>query len=200
MAGSFVVNTRDLGRQPGRMLELELDAVATEPLGSEVIAVPAGAPIELDLRLESVSEGVLVTGTAHAAATGECVRCLREITEDVDVDLTELFAYPGSRTEQLVQREDDLDAEPLPTLDGDLLDLETTVTDAIVPALPFQPLCTPDCAGLCSVCGVRLDDAEPGHHHEQLDPRWAALAALTDAPAAAVDEVNDDDDGERTPS
>ena len=158
------------------MRELELTVTAEEPLGSEVIAVPAGAPIELDLRLESVSEGVLVTGTASAVAVGECVRCLREVTERVVVDLTELFAYPGGRREH--QRAADEEEDELPVLDGDLLDLEATVTDALVPALPFQPLCSPDCGGLCSVCGIRLDDAEPGHKHEVLDPRWAALAAL----------------------
>jgi len=147
-----------------------------------------------------VSEGVLVTGTAHAAATGECVRCLREVTEDVEVDLTELFAYAGSRTEQRLAEEEDPESEPLPTLDGDLLDLEATVTDAVVTALPFQPLCSPDCAGLCSVCGVRLDDAEPGHHHEQLDPRWAALSALTEAGDAEADGASDGGDGGRTPS
>jgi uncharacterized protein len=178
MPGQFVVNTHDLGRRAGAMRELALTVTADEPLGSDVIAIPAGAPIELDLRLEAVSEGVLVTGTASATAVGECVRCLREVTEDVSVDLTELFAYPGSRTERSQAEDPDSDEDPLPVLDGDLLDLEATVTDALVPALPFQPLCAPDCAGLCSVCGVRLDDAEPGHAHEQLDPRWAALAGL----------------------
>lgn len=175
MTGPFVVNTRDLPRRAGSMREMQLTVTAAQPLGSEVIAVPAGAPIELDLRLESVSEGVLVTGTATATAVGECVRCLREVTEPVVVDLTELFAYPGGRQ---VAEEDDED--PLPLLEGDLLDLETTVTDALVPALPFRPLCSPDCAGLCSECGIRLDDAEPGHAHEVLDPRWAALAALAE--------------------
>jgi uncharacterized protein len=180
MAGSFVINTRDLPRRAGSMRELQLTVPATEPLGSDVIAVPAGEPIELDLRLEAVSEGVLVTGSAMAVAVGECVRCLREVREEVEVDLTELFVYPGSRRER--QSAPDDEEDELPALDGDLLDLEPTVTDALVPALPFQPLCSPDCGGLCSVCGVRLDDAEPGHAHEVLDPRWAALSALAGSP------------------
>jgi uncharacterized protein len=180
MAGSFVINTRDLPRRAGSMRELQLTVSATEPLGSDVIAVPAGEPIELDLRLEAVSEGVLVTGSAMAVAVGECVRCLREVREEVEVDLTELFVYPGSRRER--QSAPDDEEDELPALDGDLLDLEPTVTDALVPALPFQPLCSPDCGGLCSACGVRLDDAEPGHAHEVLDPRWAALSALAGSP------------------
>lgn len=181
----FVINTHDLGRRAGSMRELEVTARAVEPLGSEVIAVPAGAPIELDLRLEAVSEGVLVTGTARAVAVGECVRCLREVTEEVEVDITELFGYADGRRDR--RGDVDEEEEPLRTLDGDLLDLEPTVTDAIVPALPFQPLCSPDCGGLCSVCGIRLDDAEPGHAHEVIDPRWAALSALASPPS-------DDDD------
>ncbi|GAB2599894.1 YceD family protein [Pseudactinotalea suaedae] len=180
MAAPFIINTRDLARRPGSMRQVALTVAASEPLGSEVIAIPAGTPIHLDLRLEAVSEGVLVTGTASSVATGECVRCLREVTEDVEVDLTELFAYEGTRSQRTVagDSEDSQDVDPLPVLDGDLLDLEATVTDAVVPSLPFQPLCDPDCAGLCSECGVRLDDAEPDHHHEVLDPRWAALSAL----------------------
>lgn len=184
IAGAFVVNTHDLGRRAGSMRELELSVAAPEQFGSEVIAVPAGSPIELDLRLEAVSEGVLVTGTASAVAIGECVRCLREVSEDVVVDLTELFGYPGTRHERIAAEQDE---DPLPTLDGDLLDLEATVTDALVTALPFQPLCSPDCAGLCSVCGIRLDDAEPGHAHEVLDPRWAALTELATPEEQASD-------------
>lgn len=183
MTSPFVINTRDLGRRPGSMRTLELTVTASEPLGTEVIAIPAGAPIELDLRLEAVSEGVLVTGTVTGVAIGECVRCLREVTEEVEIGVTELFAYPDTRSQRAAAHDDEasLDNDPLPVLDGDLLDLEATVTDAVVPSLPFQPLCDPDCAGLCSECGVRLDDAEPGHQHELLDPRWAALSALTSA-------------------
>lgn len=177
MQGAFVIDTRDLPRRAGSMREVELSIPATDRMGSEVIAIQEGVPIDLELRLEAVSEGVLVSGRAIAAATGECVRCLGPVSEEVEVDLTELFAYPGTRSERVVA-ESDSDEEPLPVMDGDTIDLERTLTDAIVPALPFQPLCRPDCAGLCSVCGVRLDDAEPGHSHETIDPRWAALGAL----------------------
>lgn len=178
MKGAFVIDTRDLPRQPGSMREVRMTVPAAHELGSEVIAIREGTPIDLDLRLEAVSEGVLVSGTAHAVATGECVRCLGEVVEDVEVEVTELFAYSGGRSERLAAQSAEGEDDPLPVLDGDLLDLEPTLTDAIVPALPFQPLCRPDCAGLCSVCGVRLDDAEPGHTHESIDPRWAALASL----------------------
>ena len=61
--------------------------------------------------------------------------------------------------------------------DDDLVDLEPALRDTVVPALPFQPLCRPDCPGLCSECGARLAD-DPDHSHETLDPRWNALSGL----------------------
>ncbi|WP_235912169.1 YceD family protein [Ruania zhangjianzhongii] len=183
----YQISTHDLGRRPGSTHTLELDVTAGEPMGNEVIAVRAGTGISLDLRLEAVMDGVLVTGTASTLAEGECVRCLDPVSRDLTVDLTEMFAYPG--TQQDV--ESDEDTEVLPELDGEIADLEATITDAVVLALPFQPLCRPDCPGLCSVCGVRLADAEPGHAHEQLDPRWAALEALREQ---AADGAADDPD------
>lgn len=173
---TFVLDTRDLGRRPGTMREVQRQVAFDHDLGSSVITVPAGEPIELDLRLEAVMEGVLVTGQASTHARGECVRCLRPVNMQVQVDLTELFAYPG--TAQGAGEEADEESDPLPELVGESLDLEATVIDNLVTALPFQPLCQPGCAGLCAQCGVRLDDAEPGHRHEMFDPRWAALAAL----------------------
>ena len=149
-------------------------------IGLDLIAVPHGAPMHLDLRLESVSEGVLVTGSVSAPTEGECARCLRPVSGDVEIDLTELFAYPDSTTEATT----DEDEVPRVGRDGgtDTVDLEQPVIDAIGLALPFSPVCTPDCAGLCPECGVRMADAEPGHQHEQIDPRWAKLAQLREQP------------------
>jgi uncharacterized protein len=141
-------------------------------IGAELIAIEAGAPLELDLRLESVSEGVLVTGTVAAPTVGECARCLTPITGDIEIDLTELFAYPDSATDETTE------SDEIGRVIDDSVDLEQPIIDAVGLALPFSPLCGPDCAGLCQQCGVPLASAEPGHHHEQLDPRWAKLAAM----------------------
>ena len=73
----------------------------------------------------------------------------------------------------------DLDDE-VSRLEDDLLDLEPLLRDAVVLALPFQPLCVEDCPGLCVECGDRpADDPEHGHE-EPIDPRWAGLQALQD--------------------
>jgi uncharacterized protein len=182
----LVVSTHELGRRPGAMRTLEHTVPAPAHLGTEVIGVPQGSDVELDLRLEAVMDGVFVTGTARVALKGECVRCLRDIDADLEVDVSELFYYASTKASLL--EEGDEEAQELPTVDGDLLNLETTVRDAVVLALPFQPLCRPDCAGLCPVCGERMDDLEPGHHHEQLDPRWSALGPLLEEQGKAEDE------------
>ncbi|MFE0025711.1 YceD family protein [Amycolatopsis sp. NPDC059021] len=171
----WVLDTRELGRHAGLSRAVRRTVPLDTELGvPEVITIAAGAELELDLLLESVVEGVLVTGTATATASGACSRCLDPITEDVEVELTELFAYPGSSTEETTEEEE------IPRLVDDRIDLEPIVRDAIVLALPLAPLCTEDCAGLCTECGVKWADLEPGHGHEKIDPRWAALVERFD--------------------
>jgi uncharacterized protein len=142
---------------------------AEAPMGIEVISVPPGASVEVDLRLESVTEGVYVSGTARAPVAGECARCLEGLSDEVEVELSELFAYPDSVTDETTE------ADELPRVVDEQLDVEQTVRDALVLALPLAPLCDPDCAGLCPECGERRAELGPDHGHETLDPRWAAL-------------------------
>jgi uncharacterized protein len=167
----LVLDTRELGRRPGSERKVPLTAPAPADLGIEVLHVPEGSPIEFDIRLEAVVEGVLVTGTAHAGLEGECVRCLEQIHSEITADFQELFVY-----------DEDQDTEDQETsrLEGDLVDLEPLLRDAVVLALPFQPLCQDDCPGLCIECGARLAD-DPDHRHEAaVDPRWAALQNLAE--------------------
>jgi uncharacterized protein len=171
----FVIDVSGLGRRPGSMVELHDTVPAPARIGVELVGIAQGAPVELDLRLESVSEGVLVTGTVTAPTTGECARCLTPITGDVGIDITELFAYPDSATEATTE------ADEVGHVVDDTIDLEQPIVDAIGEVLPFSPVCTEDCPGLCQHCGVRLADAEPGHHHDVIDPRWAKLAAMLPA-------------------
>jgi uncharacterized protein len=171
--GPFVIDTHALGRRPGSMRADSSTVPAPADLGVEMVGVPEGADIELDLRLEAVMEGVLVSGTARAPLTGECARCLDPVTLSIEVDFQELFVYSDTRSGESAE-EDEF------RLEGDLIDLEPVVRDAMVLALPLSPLCQDDCPGLCSECGVRLADAEPDHHHEAVDPRWAALQGMLD--------------------
>jgi uncharacterized protein len=148
--------------------------LAPAELGIEVLRVPEGSQVEIDLRLEAVMEGVLVTGTAEVELEGECVRCLEKIEDELPVTFQELFVYADVRHDQ---SDEELDDE-VSKLEGDLLDLEPLLREAVVLALPFQPLCQDDCPGLCVECGARLAD-DPDHGHDAaIDPRWSGLTAL----------------------
>jgi uncharacterized protein len=136
----------------------------------ELVGVPAGADVRLRLRLESVMEGVLVTGDLDAPVVGSCARCLEPIEDTLHLDVQELYAYEGSTTEATSEEDE------VRRIDGDFLDLEPLARDTVVLNLPLAPVCTEDCAGLCVDCGQRLDDLPADHAHDVVDARWAALA------------------------
>jgi uncharacterized protein len=161
----LVLDTRELGRRPGSMRTVQREAPAPAGFGLELIRVPEGAPIELDLRLEAVMEGVLVSGSARAAVVGECARCLEPVSSSVEASLCELYAYPGHES----------DDDDIGRLEGDLINLEPALRDAILLALPLAPVCDEDCGGLCPGCGARLAELPDDHTHETVDPRWDAL-------------------------
>ncbi len=168
-----MLDTRELGRRPGSERKVTMTAPAPADLGIEVLRVPEGSPVELDLRLEAVVEGVLVTGSARAELAGECVRCLTEIGDEIDADFTELFVYDDGEG-----RAEDTEDGETSRLQGDLIDLEPVLRDAVVLNLPFRPLCSDDCPGLCAECGARLADDPEHRHADPIDPRWTALQGL----------------------
>ncbi|HEX4222370.1 MAG TPA: DUF177 domain-containing protein [Pseudonocardiaceae bacterium] len=171
VAGPWVIDTRDIGRRPGTSRRYHREAAAEQALGFEsVITVPKGSVIVFDVLAESVVEGVLMSGTATATTEGECSRCLDPITGSVEIEFTELYAYPDSLTEATT------DEDEVYRIVDDLIDLEPVIRDAIVLALPHAPLCSPDCLGLCPGCGGRRAELGPEHGHENIDPRWAGLA------------------------
>jgi uncharacterized protein len=165
----MVLDTRDLPRSPGALRVVERVIAAPPDLGLELIRVPEGADLALTLRLESVSEGVLVSARVQAGLTGECGRCLREISDTLDVTFQELYAYANSTTDETT------DEDEVGRMQGDLIDLEPELRDAVVLALPNHPLCRENCPGLCPECGAQWDELPADHSHRQVDPRWAAL-------------------------
>ncbi len=172
LSSPLVFDVSRLGRRPGSMLTVTETVPSPLRIGLDLIAIEPGAEMDLDLRFESVSEGVLVSGTVHAPTRGECSRCLGPITDEVEIALTELFAYPDSVTESTTE------SDEVGRVIDETVDLAQPIVDAVGLALPFVALCAEDCPGLCSHCGVALATAEAGHSHEIIDPRWAKLADL----------------------
>jgi uncharacterized protein len=171
------------------MDEVAREVQLADEVGTDIIAIPAGSTLQVQVRFESVLEGVLATGTVDSVARGACVRCLESVSLPVRASFQELFAYADRAAHHVDVGDDDEDRY---VLEGDLLDLEPMLRDAVVLQLPFQPVCRPDCPGLCVECGASLAD-DPDHSHETIDPRWASLQAL------ATRGASDDDPGSATP-
>jgi len=168
----LTIGVRDLEHRPGTMRRLEEVVPAPENFGNALIGAPEGSDIDLDLRLESVHDGILVSGTAAVAIHGECSRCLDPIDYDLDVDVQELYVFDPA-----ADGGEDSEDDQMYEVQDETIDLEPMLRDAVITQLPFQPVCREDCQGLCAQCGARLED-DPGHHHEVLDPRWSALSGL----------------------
>lgn len=173
----FTLDVLDLVHRPGEYREKVIDVTAPEGWGNAVIGVREGEPVHVSARFESLADGILVTADVETIARGECVRCLIDVEQAVEVEIQELFAYSLDEAVEYEVHENHVDLEPV-------------LRDTVVLSLPFQPVCQEDCTGLCPQCGVRLLD-NPGHEHEApVDPRWAALGGLA---GLASDELTGDD-------
>ena len=184
----FQFNTHELPRRAGEMKEYQLDLEILEPLGVPLVAIPAGDVIEVDMRLESVTEGVLLSADIFAVAKGECIRCLDPVEITVERKIQELYRYEptnekGGKRKKHSLRSDssdevDLDAVDELWLEGNEMNLEIPIRDAVVLDLPVNPLCSENCLGLCPDCGEKWEILPEGHAHEVVDARWAGLAGL----------------------
>ena len=181
-ANPFILNTHDLPRRAGEMKEYQLDIPAHARIGVPLIAVPEGDIVELDIRLESVTEGVLASADIYAIAHGECIRCLDPVEVVVDRKIQELYRYEPTNEKGRKKRRDDedvdLEGEEELQMEGDLMDLEIPVIDAIILTLPVNPLCSDECLGLCPDCGEKWENLPEGHAHEVIDARWSGLDGL----------------------
>ena len=158
----YIVPVHDVSHRPGELRERVLEFDAPAQLGEAVAVVREGEPVRIELRLEGLHDGVLVTGELDTVAHAECVRCLDPVEETVEVEFQELFAYSEDEAFDFTIRDDHVD-------------LESVVRDAVVLALPFQPVCRADCPGLDPETGEKLPDGAVPAAREESDPRWAAL-------------------------
>ncbi len=168
------MDVKELQGSPGSSETLDRTVGTPADFATVLIGIAEHSDLTLALRLDSVHEGVLATGTASAEVTGQCGRCLDPIGYPLTVDVVQLFSWP----EKAEAGDADADEEEVRTVEEDLtVDLEPVLRDTMIPALPFTPVCREDCPGLCAQCGFRMED-DPEHAHEQIDPRFAELEKL----------------------
>lgn len=183
------MDVKELKGRPGAQETISEAVAAPADFATVLVGIPQGSDLQVDIRMESVHEGVLVTGTTAGEVAGECGRCLDPLSYPLTVDIMQLYTWPDRAESEAAD-----DDEDTHVVSEDLMiDLEPVLRDLIVSSLPFQPVCRENCAGLCSQCGFRMEE-DPEHAHEQLDPRWAALADL------AKELHNTDEDGQQQSS
>jgi DUF177 domain-containing protein len=160
------VDVRALMGVPGASKAVVLEGTL-DGLGTEVAAVPDDAPVRAELLLESIVEGIVVSGRVTGVFHLRCARCLKESDEPFELGLTELFVTSP-----------DEDAEDYPLDPEGFIEPEQMLRDAVGVELPFSPLHAPDCRGLCPVCGGDRNLGECPGDHPSTDPRWAELETL----------------------
>ena len=151
----------------GRRVDLAADPGQLELGGERYVVAGEAVSARLDLSRTAAGYALRMRFTAHVS--GLCMRCLENAEVAVEIDAREVDQR-GTEDEELRS----------PYIEGDELDLSTWAHDALALALPFQPLCRPDCRGLCPVCGASLNDTDPAEHDHarQPDPRWNKLREL----------------------
>ena len=162
----LVLNVAELLRTPGSERDLELESSTAElELDTDPRLVPG--PVRLDLHLGVLSDGIVVRGEIEARWTGECRRCLTPVGGPLLVDVQELYQ----------NRVTDPEAFPI---EQEQLDLRPMAREALLIEAPAAPLCRPDCAGICPLCGSDRNRTPCSCETRPVDNRWAALDALRD--------------------
>ena len=159
----FLVSVAQIAKAPGSRRSVHFFGVL-EGLEVSGSRVPKGDEVEVEVLLESVSEGILVTGRVTTRFEGVCRRCLEPAGQALVIPIQELCV------------EDPTDEETYP-LGHDLLDLAPVVHDACILSLPLAPLCSEECRGICPTCGANRNLEECSCEAER-DPRWDALNEL----------------------
>ncbi|KFI73625.1 hypothetical protein BMIN_1060 [Bifidobacterium minimum] len=194
----WTVPLASLSIAPGHTRDLDATVPAPSGIGDEVIGVDEGDDVTVVGTLDSVVDGVLLTGRITAPVHASCSRCLTPLDRDWTIPITTFFPYDGpagndhdgnDEIEIIAGEEESGDVYPLSS-DGKTLDLEAPLRDTLTEALPLQPLCHENCRGLCPQCGVNLNE-HPDHHHDVTDIRFAELQRLRDQLAGSHGDGND---------
>lgn len=188
----WAVSVAQVASRPGQSKEIDATFPAPSGIGDEIVGVDEGADVSVVGSFDSIVDGLILNARISAPVHAECTRCLKPIQRDWTVNVISFFPYEdksaagkGGKTGKngkeeevdIIAGEDEAE-DTYPLLDGGAwADLEALLRDTLVEELPLQPLCKPDCKGLCSQCGIDLNE-NPDHQHDMTDIRFAALEGL----------------------
>lgn len=186
-APDLMLSLREQPRTPGAHRTHTLEWVVPQEWKTEVLTLPAGTVVPVEVGITSVEEGVVVTVQTQVTLEGQCVRCLEPAFIPMDIDTGELYTEASSKSRDKKRRSEaqaagieveGVEFDPEFIIDRDHVNVEPLLRDAILADAPLLPVCDRQCEGICEHCGILLRDAGPDHHHEFLDPRFSALQAL----------------------
>lgn len=163
MATPLLVNVVELLRWPGTTKDVEATVAADDVEFNDSRLTDES--VDIALHLESLSNGVSVSGTASATWQGECRRCLAPLSERMVVQVSELYQQIPEDPEAYA-------------IENDQINLLPMVRENLLLAIPLGPLCREDCPGFCPVCGIDLSEGDCGCDNTVVDPRWAGLESL----------------------
>jgi uncharacterized protein len=134
-------------------------------------------PLELNGKLRRESLQIKLEGALKAETEVFCDRCLKPVVVQVDTkfDVEYISSDLYDAAETLELHDEDL---ALSVFEGNRIDIDELAREQFYLALPTRVLCSENCLGLCSVCGINKNDAECSCETEEIDPRWAALKDL----------------------
>ena len=182
----WAVSVAQVASRPGQSKEIDATFPAPSGIGDEIVGVDEGADVSVVGSFDSIVDGLILNARISAPVHAECTRCLKPIQRDWTVNVTSFFPYEDKSAAGKSKKDDEIDIiagedeaeDTYPLLDGGAwADLEALLRDTLVEELPLQPLCKPDCKGLCSQCGIDLNE-NPDHQHDMTDIRFAALEGL----------------------
>jgi uncharacterized protein len=164
MSNPLLINAAELLRRPGSERRLSLQPTVAE-LGITDPKFDPDSRVDVSLRLESLTDGIVVDGRLVAPWADPCRRCLAPASGEVVCEVAELYQHVVT----------DPDAFEIV---GDQIDVAAMIRENILLDAPIAPLCRPDCAGLCPTCGIDLNTATCDCVTAVIDPRWEALSQL----------------------
>ena len=188
----WAVSVAQVASRPGQSKEIDATFPAPSGIGDEIVGVDEGTDVSVVGSFDSIVDGLILNARISAPVHAECTRCLKPIQRDWTVNVTSFFPYEdksaagkggkagknGKEEEVDIIAGEDESEDTYPLLEnGAFADIEAMIRDTLVESLPLQPLCRPDCRGLCSQCGADLNE-DPDHHHDVTDIRFAGLAGL----------------------
>jgi uncharacterized protein len=163
----FQLSLVDLKRTEGATKDFSFSAGMEQTLEVGLVSVPVGRQITVHGQLQSVGEGVLVTGEFHTEVDAQCSRCLKQTNSPVEARIEELYIYSD--------KAEGYDQQDVLFIHQEMVDLDQPIRDGLILEQPLIPLCDPDCLGLCQHCGLEMNSQPTHTHDDDIDSRWLSL-------------------------